>query len=374
MPKNAKIVSPKIEIAVSLKSNPSKSYHWYIFLHPAATDLYVYAKNQPFLNSVKWDKANNVKSVTLLTTDIPTTDETENTLGLDLAYEDTEGNINYIVDFPLIHSSNENVAIVKDDEENDGRPCILARGPGSCKITVTTEDGMKKHTFTVKVVAPVGNIQLSSAAPNGTNAVAYGKSFKLSARAFDTYGKPTSTKLRWEIAKVMNNFGNNVEPSEYGKVLSISQSGVVTVKKGAADLNLRYIRVTASPAGYLPYDGTEIGGSFWIYVTDPIRKIEIGSYPVFALDPDTPTFSGLVKLNDETLQIDTNWKQLISVTSSKPKLVRAWLQQDSYGRYFVYLEARAADFPEKKATVTITVKANDGYGKSASFKVTLQKP
>ena len=156
--------------------------------------------------------------------------------------------------------------------------------------------------------------------------------------------------------------------------ISISQSGVLTVKKDAEKLKLRSIRVTARPARYMPYDDTELCGSFTAYITDPIKTIDIVAYKIFALDPDTPTFSTVVKVNDNMLQCDNGGKQIVSVTSSNPKLVRAWLERNTVGEYNLYLEASKSAFTAKKATVTITVKANDGFGKSASFKVTLQNP
>ena len=141
---------------------------------------------------------------------------------------------------------------------------------------------------------------------NGTNAVPFGGSFKLSAKTFDTSGKPTDTKLKWDIARVYNQSSIEIDPAKYKNLITVNQSGVLTVKKAAADLKVRSVTVRVRPANYLPWTNpetnvTDLSAGYIVNVIEPIKKIAIDTTELHPLTAANPEFSTSVVLNDDSL-------------------------------------------------------------------------
>ena len=249
-----------------------------------------------------------------------------------------------------------------------------------------SRDGLKKQSFTVKVITPISGIQLSSAGPNKTNVLSYGKSLKLKATTFSTYGKPADTKLKWE-AFVYQHGGADVT-AQVGSDLSI-KNGVLTLKKAAVAWNLSYITVKVTPAAYYNTDyASDLVDTFTVYVINPVKSMTLEN--PYKNQPKTvdltnadmlssnPTCAGYewLYLNEGGLTAYNNGdniQQLLTVKSSNPKLVSARLEKMTPGVFRVAVASPdPLNMPEKKTTVKITVTANDGSGKSVSFNVTVQ--
>ena len=397
-------VTPKGQVKLSKKAAPSMPYT--IWVRATAKDAKYYPVSDSFPVEVRPKaktlvtnymgpltyesyvkyKNSKVSSVTLLTQDLPRTSAYENTIAITTYYQDTVDNY---WDEIIVSSSNPKV-VRAEYIGNDVH--LTALSIGSSTITVKSADGVLKHSFPVKVINPIGSVRIASAGPGGANAVAFGKSLKLAASTLSTYGKPTNTKLTWRIVSVWDTHYHSLSAEEYKNVLSISKSGVLTVKKGAANLDLQSANVVVYPADYTPYNSytdAELAGlslnsdlfdRFTVYFTEPVTKLSCDTPKTVQLNDEFPSASYTVTLNDGSVQCPHTGSvnNLISVTSSKPNLVSVQVTRigstssASYlAKYTLKLTGHTGGLGGvgKSDTAKITVKAVDGSGKTFSFNV-----
>ncbi len=397
-------VTPKGQVKLSKKAAPSMPYT--IWVRATAKDAKYYPVSDSFPVEVRPKaksfhmsymgpltypdyyrfKGEKTTGVTLLTADLPATSAWENRIYITSYYIDACGS-NW-QDY-TVSSSKPAVAAAYVES---GEVAILAKSPGSCTVTVKSIDGAIKHSFPVKVINPIGSVRIASAGPGGANAVAFGKSLKLAASTLSTYGKPTNTKLTWRIVSVWDTHYHSLSAEEYKNVLSISKSGVLTVKKGAANLDLQSANVVVYPTDYTPYNSytdAELAGlslnsdlfdRFTVYFTEPVTKLSCDTPKTVQLNDEFPSASYTVTLNDGSVQCPHTGSvnNLISVTSSKPNLVSVQVTRigstssASYlAKYTLKLTGHTGGLGGvgKSDTAKITVKAVDGSGKTFSFNV-----
>ena len=252
---------------------------------------------------------------------------------------------------------------------------------GSTKVTIASACGTKKVSFTLNIVTPISGIQLTSGAPGGTNAVAYGKSFKLKATPITAYGKPTDAKLVWHIMNVYDRsgtwLGNDYNPAGYNETVTM-KNGVLSVSKAAASVGsggVARVEINVETANYW----SSAYGYYTVYVNEPITKIE--AIPTSDVDvkgnvkmEGITTIYPDILLNEGHISHDPKVENLFTVTSSNPKLLGAQLDMGfsmpGSGQYeFNFFVPDASLLKPTPQTVTITVKANDGSNKSFAFKV-----
>ncbi len=146
-------------------------------------------------------------------------------------------------------SSNEKIVSVETclngSDYEDGRfVTLVGRTVGTAKITCEAADGSgKKVTFNVKVTVPVSDMQLTHTGEttpwwssrewsNGGATeviVASGKSVKFTAKAGDTFGKPTNSKIEWTV----------VDPLDYdadGELVEREEKIEYTFKNGTLNI------------------------------------------------------------------------------------------------------------------------------------------
>ena len=350
-----------------------------------------YMGPMPYENYIRFNKNHLPAGVTLLTKDGPalpsswnSTAAHENEIDLPWYYVDAIGNKNSDI---TVSSSKPGVVSA---EYTGGEVYLRAVAAGTSTITVKSADGVLKHSFPVKVVNPIGSVRISSAGPGGANAVAFGKSLKLSAKTLDTYGKPTGTKLTWRIINVCDRNYHTLTPEQYKSVLSISQSGVLTAKAGASKLNLERATVAVYPTDYTryasmsdndlaSYNSRDLIDKVTVYFCDPVKKLSSNTPKTVEFSDTTTTYAlYTVTLNDGSIGCynSSSVNDLISVTSSKPNLVSVKVTRSGMAHYNIALYGNPdalGDTSGKSATAKITVKAVDGSGKSFSFNVKVTK-
>ena len=370
MKKGSSVPSNYVKVTARSKDNPTMYFELKVDVCSPAESISVKpfdSSDLPFPGSDGYDKSGNLNMITLFSCDLPTTGNNEAELSLDMSY--LAGGISYST-FKM-SSDKPGIANVSGGK-------ILAGEPGNCKVTLCTADGLVSHVIKVKVIRPVSGFSIRSAAPGGTNTVAYGKRIKLQASPLSAFGKPSDAKLQWKVVAIYDGSGINIT-STAKKDVTI-KNGTVTVEKTAAASDVRRIQVRVEPANYaVGYPC--LFEDFFVYVTDPISSISITYYG--------SSFTGLeltdlyefdagceVTLNGGTLYCPSGSNALITLTSSNPGLLNVFPAQEGGtggSKYALFLEAYPEKLPAfKPKTVKITVTANDGSGKTASFNVTVQ--
>lgn len=272
----------------------------------------------------------------------------------------------------LWSSSNRKVA------ETDALGNVTAAGPGSAVITAKAADGSGRSArFTVRVIRPVSSLSLSSGAPGGSQFLAYGKSVSVRAAVGSTWGRPDNPKLIWSFTAAGENgiFTEDLaEVLRENRLVSLSSSGVLSVKEKARDYNLTGLMVTAETT-----DGTELQDSLSFEIGEPTTAISLEEFLIE---------DGVLKLygNPGTVDLSLNNRsgssahlcivsdglcETFSVSSSRPEVAGAYVNRRYYssrdGRQsYMSLELVSG---MKTGTAVITVKACDGSGKTASVTV-----
>ncbi|MCR4763492.1 MAG: S8 family serine peptidase [Lachnospiraceae bacterium] len=135
---------------------------------------------------------------------------------------------------PNWYSSNEAVATVS--QLADRTYVVRAVRPGTAKIICDAADGSgKKASFTVRVVIPASRVaiyekNLKKTDREGNLYVAAGRSISYGAVMGDAYGKPTSSKVKWELWSY-----TGLSASAARKQVKLSNGGVLRI--GANALN-----------------------------------------------------------------------------------------------------------------------------------------
>lgn len=209
-------------------------------------------------------------------------------------------------------SSNTKVANVSASGQ------ITAITAGTAVITCKAQDGSGViATCKVTVKNPVTSIKLNKT----TKSVFVGKTYKLKA----TVGpkNATSKTVTWKSSNT--------------KVATVSSSGVVKGKKaGTATIYC------------IAKDGSGIQTSCQITVTKPVTK---------------------VKLNKKSLSLKVKKSYTLKVTVSPKSATNKSVTWKSSNKKIATVSQNGTIIAKKKGTVTITVKAKDGSGKSAKCRV-----
>lgn len=245
------------------------------------------------------------------------------------------------------------------------------RAAGKTNITLAATDGTgKKVTCSVTVNNPVTKVHISSATKTASGfpledgtvidmLVIKGKSLQLKASLESEYGAISNKKVKWSIAQI---------PSEYG--VSMNKSGKITAKKNAKSFAFM---VKAEAA-----DGSGAYDTYVVATAAPATKLRV---PELVPDPGYVNKLALTEmpLKDGeqqfvALPIDTDvMGGYIEAKSSDPKMLEVTANYNQrYGGYVLYLTA--APKVTKNKMVTVTVRATDGSGKKASYKVYVVKP
>lgn len=248
---------------------------------------------------------------------------------------------------------------------------------GTATIKVTARDGSNKTTsFKVKVVNPASRIDISTKAPSmdGDYYLAIGKSTTHKATLGDAYGKPSSKKVEWH-ARLYRTNGSNTTYWDPGYYFKISTSGKLTINK-----NLQY----ASYIGNTNYsfyvdvwatttDGTKLTSNTIRYsIQAPVVKMTFNTTGGEKTSAKYTMYSGdgiTIPFHIYTPAGYYHYVNCFQVTSSNPKVASARFGVDNNGK-IVYDSITV--YANAKGTATITIKANDGSGKTAKLKVTVR--
>lgn len=209
-------------------------------------------------------------------------------------------------------SSNTKIANVSANGQ------VTAIAAGTAVITCKAQDGSGViATCKVTVKNPVTSIKLNKT----TKSVFVGKTYKLKA----TVGpkNATSKTVTWKSSNT--------------KVATVSSSGVVKGKKaGTATIYC------------IAKDGSGIQTSCQITVTKPVTK---------------------VKLNKKSLSLKVKKSYTLKVTVGPKSATNKSVTWKSSNKKIATVSQNGTIVAKKKGTVTITVKAKDGSGKSAKCRV-----
>ena len=229
-------------------------------------------------------------------------------------------------------SSNKKVAYF--DEFGD----LICLGTGSTNITATAQDGSKqKATFKLTVVNQVADLSLKEELPldaKGDVFIAGGKSLKL-ATMVDIYpSNATNKKLTWSVSH--NDAG-----------IKVNASGVLSTRKVSEPVTVNIMAVTQDGSGEML--------SFDVTVYPATTKLTLrGS------DRDV---TGKVLILEENESIDLT-------ALSKPENAANVYTWQSSNEDSVYVDdSGTVTALQTGKVVTVTCKAADGSGKSATVKI-----
>lgn len=245
---------------------------------------------------------------------------------------------------------------------------------GTATIKVTARDGSNKTTsFKVKVVNPASRIDISTKSLSMGHGyyLAVGKSTTHKAVLGDAYGKPSSKKVEWHA----DLYYNGSKRSNYG-YFTISSSGKLAIKKDMANL-VNYSTGYSIKVYAKTTDGTNLTSNEIEYrIVPPYKAIKFqtaaGGYSssvktTFNLSDVTgPLHAGFVADNGFGTGLD--FVGAFTVTSSNPSVASV----SNTIVDGVFYTANFDVYINKRGTTTITVKANDGSGKKATFKLTVK--
>ncbi len=262
---------------------------------------------------------------------------------------------------PIWSSSSPTVASV----DQNGK--VIGLKAGSTTITCATRDGSgKKATMKVTVAIPTAYITVNSKAAMmlyDTPGITFGKSVGNTVSFGDTYGVPSIKKVNWSF-KVYetDSSGNSVyDWTNYYKAnkrVSVNSSGTLSVSSSmlkdwiANDYNLFRIVLTASAT-----DGSNASGSI-TYIVVPATAAMFAKYSqvTFYVSPGYK-----YDLQFWSYNLSPNF----SVTSSNPEVVGFAGNAGHVSGNLYY----ATIYIGKSGTASITIKANDGSGKSCTTKI-----
>lgn len=250
-----------------------------------------------------------------------------------------------------VTNSNPGIATVQySREDNIVTLTIAATGnaAGKTNITISSTDGSnRKLTCAVTVRNPVSRIHIAS---NTVTSRAYkvnmcvvkGRSIQLKATLESEYGTPSDKRVLWSISAPA---GSGVKISRTGKVTASSKASAgqtYTVTAAARDgsgVTASYVIQVVNRATYISTTGLSSGS----------RVInELPQYP----DKD-----GLQQFFQYRMYSDISGGYVQSSSSNK-NIVEA----TTYQGYLLLT-------PRKPGTATITLKATDGSGVKATYKI-----
>lgn len=263
---------------------------------------------------------------------------------------------------PAWSSSAPGIASVDEDG------MVTAHRAGTAKITCKAQDGSgKSASVTIKVITPASSIRIESdvrwASLNTARFLAYGMSAKNTAVFGQTYGTPSIQKAAWSISSIQvhTNSGTVLDYTERlqkNKMISISSSGKLTVKKDTASLISGSLSITVEAA---TLDGTNQTAKLTYVVDYPAKYIRLENGVKKAeMRAD--------QLDELTYVIESDSAYPIyTVKSSNPAIAGGCIKVID-GEYCLSITAG-----RKAGTAKITLSTADGSSKSTVIAVTVKK-
>ncbi len=287
--------------------------------------------------------------------------------------------------------SDKNIAKVVPGSDQKYADVYGLKG-GSATINCKASDGSGKSAkITVYVKNPVASVGLGVNKDGEYGTIAVGKTLTPSASIGKTFGSPSNSTLEWELQAGYMTYDekkDSFSPGEIDKKLtaSILDSDAVTFddKNGKTTISKTkwsrgwndkvFIRLTAKTT-----DGSENSDSCEYVVTTPATGVLLFDSDFKPLEKNAMyEFKGSGESNTIYAYVDSQGKNFngmqvgdIMVSSNKPECGAGFAVGSP--KYYEQLECYAVEITlvsgDKKGTASVTVKANDGTGKSASVKV-----
>lgn len=219
-------------------------------------------------------------------------------------------------------SSNKKVATVANG-------VVTGVAKGTAVITCKSTDGSGVYaTYTVTVKQPVTSIKISSK----KNYVFVGKTLALKASVAPKTAN--SRKVKWSTSNK--------------KIATVSSKGVVKGRKAGT------VTITCKAA-----DGSGIVATYAVTVKNPVKAITVKN--------------GKKKINGKTIKIKKGNALALSLVVGPSTATDKTVTWKSSKAKIATVNPAGVITAVRPGTVTITVKANDGSGKKATFKVKVTK-
>lgn len=304
------------------------------------------------------------------------------------ALTDNQGN-DMIADDSIAHvgfgwTSSNNKIVTLTPLPGDRGVTVTAKAKGSATITCTAQDGSnKKATCTITVIQDVEEISLTGPAYVASGSKA---TYKANVLPSDANNK----KVTWSVTKEN---GDPIAP----EIVSISQSGVVTVSAGCASGKYKVIATAQDGGGVFAVRSFEVSAtkasSVAVYVDsapDPVYQakctekklantdigyLSISSLQLFNKKTTRDVDATKLNLKGMTIAIGADKKTESDITannipaweSSNNSIVIVTPSDDGMG-------ATATAVAGAKGTARITCTAQDGSGRKATVNITVAEP
>lgn len=263
---------------------------------------------------------------------------------------------------------------------------------GSATINCKASDGSGKSAkITVYVKNPVASVGLGVNKDGDYGTIAVGKTLTPSASIGKTFGNPSNSTLEWELQAGYVTYDEEKDSFSLGEIdkkltASILDSDAVTFddKNGKTTISKTkwsrgwndkvFIKLIAKTT-----DGSENSDFCEYVVTTPAVGVLLFDSDFKPLEKNAMyEFKGSGESNTIYAYVDGQGKNFngmqvgdITVSSSKPECGAGYISgspkyYEQLGCYATMIKVISGS---KKGTASVTVKANDGTGKSASVKV-----
>lgn len=352
----------------------------YVSAGTAETEFYVYAKTKdgsevidktavrivPRVSSLKLALPPNdqgvryttyrgaLKTMTLYTVDRPNSGRTENSVDLDYICTGSEHSLRW-------NSSNSSVASV------DQNGVVTAHKKGTATISVRANDGSgKKASVTVSVKIPASSLTIVPARqmPNGECYIGVGCSVSNKAKTGTGFGTSDSAKVTWSIESVItvenNELTDITDLCKSKKWITVSSAGTIKVSRYAVSYVKSHVILQLTVRAFRAEEGLEAFYKYYI-----IPKVTTLSPTKKTMRLEAQKGDGSVSYDIALLNSNSVTDACFTVSSSNQSIAGASMLYDvDLDVYYIRVFAN-----QKRGTATITVKANDGSGKSTSIKV-----
>ena len=293
-----------------------------------------------------------LKTITLYTVSRPYENRTENTVDLDYTCVGPEQTL-------MWRSSNPAVASV------DEYGVVTAHKKGTATISIRANDGSgMKASVKVNVIVPASSLTIVPSHKIIGSVYYLGVGCKVSNKAVvgTGFGTPGSSRTKWTIELILADGEDVTESWRAKKWVTLTSSGTLKVNSAAAAAVKACDEVEVFVRAFREEEELEDEVSFMI-----VPKVT--SLTVSKSSVHLAVQTGNGKYAQETVFITPkSFARSVTVTSSDPSIAGASAVTDySVGRY-VKIFAN-----NKTGTATITVRANDGSGKTAKIKVYVTK-
>jgi uncharacterized protein YjdB len=170
----------------------------------------------------------------------------------------------------LYTSSNPAIAGV------DANGKVTALKAGTVTITATAADySGKKASYKARVRVPASSITILpkvASVYDGSKSIAMGKTGAFTGKSGTAFGKPSVTKLKWTVEYDPAGYFSPTQWDENKKYISVSSSGVVSVKKQNW-YNYSFLVQAATT------DGSTLSATYLVYVDQSNSAIKFNKKP-----------------------------------------------------------------------------------------------